>query len=226
MCFIWRDTQWVYPCLGCACKAFVFYQLKPRKLSPTEITLPSCLNKMIGNLKCFPFGFPERVCFALLLLAEDQILKIGFWDSSAQNRCQLFSRKHKLFHRALKLIQLNITSTLNQIKILKGQRNFWYIYYTGVILLYTDLGHHLRPLELKKILQLSSDSFGSSYKVLSPVCNELQNQTMLKTKIPVIVVYLLKVQVCFRVQMTIQQETLQPVLEYSECWHELISLRT
>lgn len=91
--------------------------------------------------------------------AEDQIHKIGFWDNGAQNGCQLFSRKHKLFHRALKLIQLNITSALNRIKMLKGQRTLWCIYYTDVILLYIVLGHDLRSLDTWKTIQVTSDSF-------------------------------------------------------------------
>lgn len=138
--------------------------------------------------KVFPlFELPRKksACLARVEHAEDQIHKIGFWDSSTQNHCQLFSRKHKLFHRALKLIQLNITATLNWIKMLKGERHFWwYIYYTDVILLYIFLGHDLRSLEPWKIFQLTSDSFWSSCKVLPPVCKELQNQTILQTKIP------------------------------------------
>lgn len=190
--FTWRDIPWVYPCLGCACKAFVFYLVKTGKLSSTESTLFSCLSRMIGNPKCFHcLCFPEKKLLLSSCIAcweehaEDQIHKIGFWDSSTtQNGCQLFSRKHKLFHRALKLTQLSITSALNWIKVLKGQRTFWYIYYTDVILLYIVLGHDLRSLEPWKIFQLTSDSFWSSYKVLLPVCNELQNWTMLQTKIP------------------------------------------
>lgn len=186
--FPWTDIPWVYPCLA---HAFVFYQVKTGDLSSTESTLFSWLSRMIGNPKCFHcLCFLEKsFCLSLCVAcreehAEDQVHKIGFWDSGAQNGCQLFSRKHKLFHRALKLIQLNITSALNRIKMLKGQRTFCCIYYTDVILLHIVLGHDLRSLDPWKTIQVTSDSFWSSYTVLPSVYNELQNQTMFQTKIP------------------------------------------
>jgi len=128
----WADIPRVYPRLGCACRAFVFYLVETGKLSSTKSTPLSCLRGRIGNPKCFHcLCFPEEKlrlssCAAFREEhAEDQIHKVGFWDSTMQNGCQLFSRKHKLFHRALKLIQLKIISALNQIKMLKGQRTSW-----------------------------------------------------------------------------------------------------
>lgn len=186
--FPWTDIPWVYPCLAhtfCVLSGKNWETIIKRKHFVLLIKQDDWKSRVFPLL-----GFPRKKLLLSLCgacreeRAEDQIHKIGFWDSGAQNGCQLFSRKHKLFHRALKLIQLNITSALNWIKMLKGQRTFWYIYYTDLILLYIVLEHDLRFLDPWRTIQVTSNRFWSSYKVLPPVCNELQNQTMFQTKIP------------------------------------------
>lgn len=107
-----------------------------------------------------------------------------------------FSRKHKLFHRALKLIQLNITSALNQIKMLKGQTTFWYIYYTDVILLCIVLGHDLRSLEPWKTIQVTSEPFDPAAGFFHLSVMNCKIKPCFKQNFPAIAMYLFKAQVC------------------------------